>query len=89
MLAFKAAKAAGATETFDYRLPLEARLAEIQRIIEGNFARFIDASSQAYELAINALETVTKREASKKVYFATVDDWSVSYFLCIIVFIPE
>jgi NADPH:quinone reductase-like Zn-dependent oxidoreductase len=64
---------AGASATFNNRASAEEQVAEIEKITGGKFGRVVDASTQAVELSIKALETVSK-ESTK--YFATVDDWS-------------
>ncbi|KAK5660591.1 hypothetical protein OQA88_13151 [Cercophora sp. LCS_1] len=64
---------AGAAATFNNRAAVEEQLAEIERITGGKFGRVVDASAQAVEISIRALETVSKEEEK---YFATVGDWS-------------
>lgn len=64
---------AGATATFNCRAAPEDQLADIKKITGGKFGRVFDASVQAYNLAIKALETCSA-ETTK--YFSSVDDWS-------------
>jgi hypothetical protein len=63
---------AGAVATFNNRATVPEQLDQIKTITGGKFGRVFDASVQALEVSIKALETVSK-EADK--YFGTADDW--------------
>ncbi|KAK3368376.1 chaperonin 10-like protein [Podospora didyma] len=67
------ARKAGATATFNNRAPIDEQLGLIERITGGQFGRIFDASVQAVQLSIKALEAISK-ESDK--YFASADDWS-------------
>ncbi|KAK3313096.1 chaperonin 10-like protein [Apodospora peruviana] len=67
------ARKAGADATFDNRAPMEEQLGIIERVTGGLFAHVIDASVQAFELSVKALDTISKEKFK---YFSTTDDWS-------------
>lgn len=66
------ALSSGANATFDNRASEAEQLAAIKDITGGRFSRVVDASAQAAELSLKALETST---VEGKKYFATVNDW--------------
>ncbi|KAK3369385.1 chaperonin 10-like protein [Lasiosphaeria ovina] len=67
------ARKAGADATFDNRAPLDEQLGIIERVTGGGqFGHVVDASAQAFELSIKALETIAREDK----FFSTVDDWS-------------
>lgn len=59
---------------FDNRASEADQLAAIKDITGGRFSRVVDASAQAAELSLKALETSTMEG---KKYFTTVNDWLV------------
>ncbi len=74
-------KSLGADATFNYKLPLEKQLEEIDVLTEGKCARVFDASAMATETGMSVLEKYKfPYEGSK--YFSTTNDWCVlsSYF---------
>ncbi|KAM7190134.1 hypothetical protein V8F20_009864 [Naviculisporaceae sp. PSN 640] len=74
------AKEAGAHATFDNRAPIDEQLGMIERITGGGgFTRVFDASAQAPQVSLRALDEISKIGQSggeKEKYFSTVDDWS-------------
>lgn len=63
---------AGAAATFSNQATVEEQLKEIEKVTGGKFGRVVDASAQAVDVSVKALEKVSKLDSK---YFATVDDW--------------
>nr|RBQ85011.1 hypothetical protein FVER53263_08826 [Fusarium verticillioides] len=60
----------GASATFDSRETIDAQVAEIKKITNGNFGKMMDASTYGYEVMVKALETVSD---AKEKYLTSVD----------------
>jgi hypothetical protein len=56
----------------NHKLSEVEQLKEIQSITGGNFNKILDSSSQAYDVSIKALDTIST--ATEK-FFASTDDW--------------
>ncbi|RDW64759.1 hypothetical protein BP6252_10410 [Coleophoma cylindrospora] len=68
--------AAGASATFDYKLPLDEQISTINSITGGDFSKVLDAGAVSY---VPAMEILVKCSNSKKdgaKHFASTDDWS-------------
>ncbi|KAF5570800.1 zinc-binding alcohol dehydrogenase domain-containing protein [Fusarium phyllophilum] len=63
----------GASATFDSRESVDAQVAEIKKITDGNFGKMMDASTYGYKVMVKALETASK---TKEKYLTSVDSWS-------------
>ncbi|KAH7154304.1 chaperonin 10-like protein [Fusarium sp. MPI-SDFR-AT-0072] len=63
----------GAAATFDSRETIDAQVAEIKKITDGNFGKIMDASTYGYKVMVKALETASK---AKEKYLTSVDSWS-------------
>ncbi|KAF4503445.1 hypothetical protein FAGAP_299 [Fusarium agapanthi] len=63
----------GASATFDSRETIDAQVAEIKKITDGNFGKMMDASTYGYKVMVKALETASD---AKEKYLSSVDSWS-------------
>ncbi|KAF5624487.1 zinc-binding alcohol dehydrogenase domain protein [Fusarium sp. NRRL 52700] len=63
----------GASATFDSRETIDAQVAEIKKITDGNFGKMMDASTYGYKVMVKALETASN---AKEKYLTSVDSWS-------------
>ncbi|KAF4958298.1 hypothetical protein FGADI_2464 [Fusarium gaditjirri] len=63
----------GASATFDSRETIDAQIAEIKNITNGNFGKMMDASTYGYKVMVKALETASNAEER---YLTSVDSWS-------------
>ncbi|QGI69963.1 hypothetical protein CEK26_002296 [Fusarium fujikuroi] len=63
----------GASATLDSRETIDAQVAEIKKITDGNFGKMMDASTYGYKIMVKALETASN---AKEKYLTSVDSWS-------------
>ncbi|KAG5789072.1 hypothetical protein H9Q69_011860 [Fusarium xylarioides] len=63
----------GASATFDSRESVDAQVAEIKKITNGNFGKMMDVSTYGYKVMVKALETASE---AKEKYLTSVDSWS-------------
>ncbi|KAH7220294.1 chaperonin 10-like protein [Fusarium oxysporum] len=63
----------GASATFNSRETIDAQVAEIKKITNGNFGKMMDASTYGYKVMVKALETASN---AKEKYLTSVDSWS-------------
>ncbi|RDW68515.1 hypothetical protein BP5796_09172 [Coleophoma crateriformis] len=68
--------AAGASATFDYKLPLEEQVSTIKSITGGNFIKVFDAGAASYAPAMEMLVKCSNGKKDGAKHFASTDDWS-------------
>ncbi len=66
-------KSLGADATFDYKIPIDQQLKEIEEITGSKLTRAFDASAMSTETGMKALAA----SSAEIKYFATTNDWYV------------
>ena len=67
-------KSLGADATFSYKISLEEKIKEINRVTGGKFSKAFDASAMATETGMAALAASTEPKSEGR-YFATTNGW--------------